>query len=69
LTKWKFSDIICNEIKVVYAVIAFLFKDKDNLFIAGKYWVYTALSFPYSKYHNRCYYSANYQEYKRNNNA
>ena len=34
---------------IVYAAIAFIFKDKGNLFIAGKYWLYRALSLPYSE--------------------
>ena len=34
---------------VVYAVIAFIFKDKGNLFTAGKYWLYRALSLSFSE--------------------
>ena len=33
----------------VYAVIAFIFKDKGNLFVAGKYWFYRALSLSFSE--------------------
>ena len=34
---------------VVYAVIAFIFKDKGNLFVAGKYWFYRVLSLSFSE--------------------
>ena len=34
---------------VVYAVIAFAFKDKGNLFVAGKHWLYVAISLSFSK--------------------
>ena len=37
---------ICS---VVYAVIAFILKDKGNMFIAGKYWFYRALSLTFSE--------------------
>ena len=33
---------------VIYAVIAFIFKDKGNLFVAGKYWFYRVLSLSFS---------------------
>ena len=34
---------------VIYAVIAFIFKDKGNLFVAGKYWFYRVLSLSFSE--------------------
>ena len=49
LSKYSIIYIAFALCSVVYAVIAFIFKDKGNLFVAGKYWFYRALSLSFSE--------------------
>lgn len=49
INKYSIVSIVFAICSVVYAVIAFILKDKGNLFIAGKYWFYRALSFAFSE--------------------
>ena len=49
ITKYSIVSLAFAGCSVVYAVIAFVFKDKGNLFVAGKYWFYTALSLTFSE--------------------
>ena len=49
ITKYSIVSIAFAACSVVYAVIAFILKDKGNLFIAGKYWFYRALSLVFSE--------------------
>lgn len=44
ITKYSIPSIAFAICSVVYAVIAFLLKDKGNLFVAGEYWFYRVLS-------------------------
>ena len=49
ITKYSIPSIAFAICSVVYAVIAFIFKDKGNLFVAGEYWFYRALSLTFSE--------------------
>lgn len=49
ITKYSIVSIAFAICSVVYAVIAFIFKDKGNLFVAGKYWFYRILSLTFSE--------------------
>ena len=49
ITKYSSISIVFAICSVVYAVIAFMFKDKRNLFTAGKFWFYNALSLTFSQ--------------------
>ena len=53
LSKYSIIYIAFALCSVVYAVIAFIFKDKGNLFVAGKYWFYRALSLSFSENKNK----------------
>jgi hypothetical protein len=49
ITKYSIISIAFAVCSVVYAVIAFILKDKGNLFITGKHWFYRALSLTFSE--------------------
>ncbi len=49
ITKYSIVSIAFSVFSVVYAVIAFILKDKGNLFVAGKHWLYRAISMSFSK--------------------
>ena len=49
ITQYSTISIVFALCSVVYAVIAFIFKDKGNLFAARKYWLYRALSLSFSE--------------------
>ena len=49
ITKYSIISIAFAICSIVYAVVAFVLKDKGNLFVAGKYWFYRALSLAFSK--------------------
>jgi hypothetical protein len=61
ITKYSFISIAFAICSVVYAVIAFILKDRGNLFIVGKYWFYRALSWAFSE--NESY--TEKEEYKK----
>ena len=61
ITKYSIVSLAFAICSVVYAVIAFIFKDKENLFVAGKYWFYRVLSLTFSE--NESY--AEDEEYKK----
>ena len=44
LTKYSIVPLIFAVCSVLYAVIAFVFKDKGNLFVSGRFWLYRTLS-------------------------
>ena len=44
ITKYSIVSIAFAVCSVVYAVIAFILKDKGNLFVAGKHWLYRVIS-------------------------
>jgi hypothetical protein len=48
-TKYSIISIAFAICSVIYALIAFSNKNKGNLFVAGKFWVYRALSFTFSQ--------------------
>lgn len=58
ITKYSIPSIAFTIRSVAYAVIAFLLKNKGNLFVAGKFWFYTALSLTFSE-------NESYTEYKK----
>ena len=49
ITKYSVVSIAFAVCSVLYALIAFIFKNKGNLFVAGKHWFYRALSFSFSE--------------------
>lgn len=49
ITKYSIVSLAFAICSVVYAVIAFIYKDKGNLFVAGKYWFYRVLSLTFSE--------------------
>ena len=49
ITKHSIVSLAFAICSVVYAVIAFIYKDKGNLFVAGKYWFYRVLSLTFSE--------------------
>lgn len=58
ITKYSIPSIAFAICSVAYAVIAFLLKNKGNLFVAGKFWFYRALSLTFSE-------NESYTEYKK----
>ena len=48
LTKYSIVPFIFAVCSVIYAVIAFIFMDKGNLFVAGRFWFYRVLSMTFS---------------------
>ena len=48
-TKYSIISIVFAICSVIYALIAFSNRNKGNLFVAGKFWVYRALSFAVSE--------------------
>ena len=44
LTRYSIIPLVFAGCSVLYAVIAFVFKDKGNLFVAGRFWLYRTLS-------------------------
>ena len=61
ITKYSIVSIAFAICSVIYTVIAFIFKNHGNLFVAGKYWIYRVLSFVFSE--NESY--AKDEEYKK----
>lgn len=49
ITKYSIVSIAFAACSVVYAAIAFMFRDKGNLFIAGKYWFYRVISLTFAE--------------------
>ncbi len=49
ITRYSTVSIVFAICSVLYATIAFILKDKGNLFVAGKYWFYRATSLLFSK--------------------
>ena len=58
ITRYSSISIVFAFCSVVYAVIAFLLKNKGNLFVAGRFWFYRALSLTFSE-------NESYTEYKK----
>ena len=54
ITKYSIIPIAIAFCSVVYAAIAFAFKDKANLFIVGKNWFYRILSLTFSANESHC---------------
>ncbi len=48
LTKYSIVPFIFAICSVIYAVMAFIFMDKGNLFLCGRFWLYRALSWTFS---------------------
>lgn len=61
ITEYSIVSIAFAICSVVYAVIAFILKDKGNLFVAGKYWFYRVLSLTFSENESH----AEDEEYKK----
>ncbi len=53
LTSYSAISIAFAVCSVIYAFIAFAFKNKGNLFVVGKYWFYRVLSLSFSE--NKAY--------------
>jgi len=49
MTQYSIVSIAFAVGSVVYAVIAFAFRNKGNLFVAGKHWLYRAISMSFFK--------------------
>ena len=49
ITKYSIISIAFAFCFIIYAVIAFILKDKGNLFVAGKLWIYRVISFSFYK--------------------
>lgn len=49
ITRHSTVSIVFAVCSVAYAVMAFLYKEKGNLFVAGKFWFYRALSLTFSE--------------------
>ena len=49
MTQYSTISLVFAVCSVVYAVIAFAFRNKGNLFVAGKHWLYRAMSMSFSK--------------------
>jgi len=58
ITRYSNVSIAFAFCSVAYAVIAFLLKNKGNLFVAGRFWFYRALSLTFSE-------NESYTEYKK----
>ena len=58
ITRYSSISIVFAFCSVVYAVIAFLLRNKGNLFVAGRFWFYRALSLTFSE-------NESYTEYKK----
>lgn len=61
INKYSIVSITFAICSIVYAVIAFIFKDKGNLFVAGKHWLYRGLSLTFSEIESR----SEDEEYKK----
>lgn len=60
MTRYSIIPLAFALFSVLYAVIALAFKDKGNLFVAGRFWFYIALSLTFSEKSR-----ARDEEYKR----
>ena len=49
MTKYSIISLTLAICSVIYAVIAFAYKNKGNLFVAGRFWFYSLLSLTFSK--------------------
>jgi len=49
ITKYSFISLAFALGSIVYAIIAFIFKDQGNLFIAGKYWLCETIDWSFSE--------------------
>lgn len=61
LTKYSIVSVAFAVGSVVYIAVAFIFRDRDNLFFAGRYWFYRALTLMFSE--NEAY--TEKEEYKK----
>ena len=61
ITQYSTISIAFAICSVVYAAIAFILKDKGNLFVAGKYWFYRVISLSFSEKE----FKAEDEEYKK----
>ncbi len=53
MNQYSTVSIVFTVCSVVYAVIAFALKDKGNLFVAGKHWLYRAISMSFSEHESK----------------